>query len=71
MTIHFKAVEQYFPVELFFNFIQFEFLENLSVLDLALSGVKGLDDSYKRSVVFVGFLVVLIETCTYTPFFYI
>ena len=82
MTIHWKAVEQYFTVVLFvnpltprvkpwviqsfltfdsmdrtfvgkllsstvlwcclfFNFTQFVILENLSVLDLALSGVKG------------------------------
>ena len=36
MTIHWKAVEQYFTVVLFV------ILENLSILDLALSGVKGL-----------------------------
>ena len=36
MTIHWKAVEQ------FFNFNQFVIFENLSILDLALSGVKGL-----------------------------
>ena len=28
---------------LFFNFLQFVILENLSVLDLALSGLKGLN----------------------------
>ena len=39
MTIHWKAVEQYFTVALF-NFNQFVILENLLVLDLALSGVK-------------------------------
>ena len=31
-----------FVMELVFNFTQFVILENLSVLDLALSGVKGL-----------------------------
>ena len=41
MTIHWKAVEQYFTV-LLFDFTQFVILENLSVLDLALSGVEGL-----------------------------
>ena len=41
MTIHWKAVEQYFTAVLFF-FPKFVILENLSVLDLALSGVKGL-----------------------------
>ena len=38
MTIHWNAVEQYVTVLLFFNFIQFV---NLSILDLAVSGVKG------------------------------
>ena len=42
MTIHWKAVEQYITVVLFFNLTQFVTLENLSVLDLALSGVKGI-----------------------------
>ena len=48
MTIHWKAVEHYFAVVLFvclfffFNFTQFVILENLSILDLALSGVKWL-----------------------------
>ena len=41
MTIHWKAIEQYFTV-CFFDFTQFVILENLSILDLALSGVKGL-----------------------------
>ena len=42
MTIHWKAVEQYFTVVLlFFGFTQFGIVVNLSVLDLALSGVKG------------------------------
>ena len=36
MTIHWKAVEQYFTEVLFVV------LENLSILDLVLSGVKGL-----------------------------
>ena len=40
MTIHWKAVEEYFTVLLFV--FQFVILENLSVLDLALSGAKGL-----------------------------
>ena len=43
MTIDWKAVAQYFTVVLIvFNFIQFVILENLSTLDLALSGVNGL-----------------------------
>ena len=41
VTIHWKAVEQYFTVVLF-NFTQFVILENLSTLDLAMSVVKGL-----------------------------
>ena len=46
MTIHWKAVEQYFNVVLglfFFSFTQFVILDNLSIWDLALSGVKGLN----------------------------
>ena len=43
MTIHWKAVEQYFTVVLFV-FTQFVILDNLSIYDLALSGVKGLID---------------------------
>ena len=43
MTIHWKAVEQYFTVVLFvFNFTQSVIFENLSILDLALLRVKGL-----------------------------
>ena len=43
MTIHWTAVEQYFTVVLFvFNFTQFVMLENLSIMDLPLSEVKGL-----------------------------
>ena len=44
MTIHWKAVEQYFTVVLFVlsSFIQFVNLKNLSVLDLELSRAKGL-----------------------------
>ena len=43
MTIHWKAVEQYFTVVLsVFKFTQFVILENLSVMDLALSGVTGI-----------------------------
>ena len=44
-TIHWTAGEQYFTLVLFvtFNFTQFLILENLSVLDLALSGVKRLN----------------------------
>ena len=37
MTIHWKAVEQYFTVECF------SICKNLSGLELALSGVKGLN----------------------------
>ena len=41
MTIHWKAVEQYFTV-CFFNFTQFVNLKKLLILDLlALSGVNG------------------------------
>ena len=42
MTIYWKAVEQCF---LFFNFTQFVILENLSILGLALLGVKKLKDA--------------------------
>ena len=48
MTIRWKTVEQYFTVVPFvlfffiFNFTQFVILENLSILDLAFSGGKGL-----------------------------
>ena len=43
MTIHWKAAEKYFTVVLLvFNFTQLVILENLSILDLTLSGVKGL-----------------------------
>ena len=41
MSIHWKAVERYFTVALF-CFTQVVILENLSVLDLALPGVKRL-----------------------------
>ena len=36
MTIHWKAVEQYFNVAWWFSICN---LENVSILDLALSGV--------------------------------
>ena len=39
MTTHWKGVEQYFTVVL--NFTEFVILENLSISDLALAGVKG------------------------------
>ena len=52
MTIHWKVVEQYFtvvllgfqiyPVRIFWN--------NLAILDLALSGVKGLRDKIPDSL---------------------
>ena len=43
MTTHWKAVEQNFTVVLFFFlFYPVVILENLSLLDLALSRVKGL-----------------------------
>ena len=43
MTVQTKASEQYFTVMLIvFNFTQLVILENLSALDFALSGVKGL-----------------------------
>ena len=41
MTSHWKAVGQYLTF-LFFNFTQFAIFQNLSILDLAPSGVKGL-----------------------------
>ena len=48
MIIRWKAVEQYCTVVLFvFNFTPFVILENVSVLDLALSGVKGLKQIYQ------------------------
>ena len=52
MTIHWKAVEQYFTVELFvfFNFSQFVILEILSISDLAPLGVKGLSTEGTRVV---------------------
>ena len=40
MTIDWKAVEQYFTMVLFGFQFQLVILENLSILDLALSGVK-------------------------------
>ena len=40
VTIHWKAVEQHFTVVLFiFIFTQIVILQNLSIFDLALSGV--------------------------------
>ena len=44
MTSHWKAVEQYFTVVVsyFLIFSQVVILEKLSILDLALSGMKGL-----------------------------
>ena len=50
MTIHWKAVEQYCgAVCLFVNFTQFETMENLSVLDSALSEVKGLNNHFRSA----------------------
>ena len=44
MTIHWKAVTQYVTVMLFVSqFFKFLILGNLTILDLALSGVKGLN----------------------------
>ena len=40
MTMRWKAVEQYCTMFVF-SFAQFIILENLSILDLALLGVKG------------------------------
>ena len=41
----YKAAEKYFTVVLFvFQFTKLEILENLSILDSALSGVKGLSE---------------------------
>ena len=49
MTIRWKAVRQHFTVELFvFQFYPVYNLEHFSVLDLALSGVKG----FKASLIF-------------------
>ena len=44
MTLHWKAVEQYFTVVscLFFDFAQYIILENLPILDSTLSGMKSL-----------------------------
>ena len=44
-----EAVEQYFSVVLglFFHFFSFVILDNLSILDLALSGMKGLNTLIK------------------------
>ena len=49
MSIHWKAIEQYFIVVLFvFRFRQFVILEKLPILDLALSNVKGLKREERR-----------------------
>ena len=55
MTIHWKAVEQYFTVVLFvfFNFNQFVILENLLILYLGISGMKGLNSERDNSSVIV------------------
>ena len=42
MTIHWKAVEHYYTVVVFV-LTRFVILENLLILDLTLSGVKGLN----------------------------
>ena len=43
LAIHWKAVEQYLiHCSLFFVFTQLVILENLSILDLAMSRVKGI-----------------------------
>ena len=54
MSIYCKVVEQYFTVY-YFNCSQFVILENLSVLDLTLPGVKGLNDSnlYLTAMLFI------------------
>ena len=47
MTIHWKAVEQYVTVVVFvFQFYPVCKLENLSILDMALSGVKGFTEFF-------------------------
>ena len=49
MAIHWNAVEQYVTVVLFvffFNFTPFVILEKFSILDLALSGGKGLSKNH-------------------------
>ena len=52
MTIHWKAVEQQFTVVLFLFQFQFVILEKktLSILDLALSRVKGLSRLTDRTI---------------------
>ena len=63
MTIHWKALEQYFTV-LLFVFTQFVILENLSVLDLALSGMKGLSEhAFELSVPVIINIAKLMLNC--------
>ena len=52
MTIHWKDVEQFFTVVMFFffNFPQLVILEKLLMLDLALSGLKGLKSQFFHSL---------------------
>ena len=51
MTFHWKAVEQCFTVVMFVfqNFTQFVLVENVSILDLTLSGVKELTNQSELS----------------------
>ena len=57
MTIHWKTVEQYFTVA---KFVNLKILSNLSILDLALSGVKGLN-----SMQFGSHYIFLVITLPY------
>ena len=51
MTIYWKAVKQYFTAVVFgFQFYPGCNLENSSILDLALSGVKGVIDTFYENV---------------------
>ena len=52
MTFHWKAIEQYFTVVLFV--VHLVILQNVSVLDFALSGVKGLSNNANVHVVLNG-----------------
>ena len=72
MTIHWKAVEQYFAVGIFgLNYTQFVILENLSIFDLALSGVKGVINNTREGHFIMFFKdVCIISACYYWTDFY-
>ena len=46
-SFQYFTIELYFTVVLFFNFSRLLILYDLSILDLALSGMKGLKDGGK------------------------